>query len=89
MWALRVPIFLLIVQEITHEMIQAYRHCKHNKVYQIITIENFIQIINHCMHLLVLAFDIKLSFETDQEEREGMLNSMEIMSSLGGFLMAV
>jgi hypothetical protein len=41
------------------------------------------------MHLLVLAFDIVLSVQPKHESGESMLNAMEIMASLGGFLMAV
>ena len=41
------------------------------------------------MHLLVLAFDIVLSVQPKYESGESMLNAMEIMASLGGFLMAV
>jgi len=41
------------------------------------------------MHLLVLAFDIAITMDPENENKEKMLNSMEVMASLGGFLMAV
>jgi len=57
-WALRVPIFVLIMHELMHEVIGARRHIESKKYWELLSIPNLMQVVNHCTHLLVLVFDI-------------------------------
>jgi len=77
------------MHELMHEVIGAHRHIESKKALELLSIPNLLQVVNHCTHLLVLVFDVVVQYQTDHENKEGMLNSMEIMASLGGFLMFI